>query len=491
MLSVSGKIWVNVKAVYLRITLTRVTSLFFIFAFVFCFSQAIMQSFLASLDAEWSFFLSNVVHQAGINQTNFVQYTGRHGDYSIQLCNNVVVAHSCVPFFTEGQTNTVVPPGFKRTDWFIDGVTPASDVIMRGSPGSSGNNVIIEQGSNPANFVQLSPQCTRTLLYPNGQLLYFEREQYTLIASQFWFFALSVFAIVQESPPHIWALLIGRGVASGWSIYSVWRNENIRDRVQHIIENPDTPCNLDIFTPYFRTRQALQITDLVLHCVAWVIFAALSWQLLKLYNAVTFSRAGAPRNITQIYRYFLGVFVCLQLAMFFLTAASSLWIDQVLHGFIAKLSYHTPVELAAYIFTIVMLLPWISSGWLSIRREKRLPLIPFYIIAAIFVGGWSFIFYSMVYRFLWSDWPFFACMTMFSFFLIISSVVLGGICQYHFGQGFAQYLFTEHSLKSMDFEPDFFYHEDQKGWSKEDEENAHRISLPVLPSDRSASEFSS
>ena len=55
------------------------------------------------------------------------------------------------------------------------------------------------------------------------------------------------------------ALLIARLIVTGWSTYALWRTNNIRGRMFHIIEKPDTPCHIDLYSPYFVRRFALQV----------------------------------------------------------------------------------------------------------------------------------------------------------------------------------------------------------------------------------------
>ena len=95
---------------YLRITLNYVTLFFFLFSFLHCFAQGILQSFLYTTDDTWSSLTSHVVSRAAINPTVFPQYTGRHGYYSLELCNQVPLGKPCAPFFTAGQPDPITIP---------------------------------------------------------------------------------------------------------------------------------------------------------------------------------------------------------------------------------------------------------------------------------------------------------------------------------------------------------------------------------------------
>ena len=130
----SGRVWIVVKSVvsyrvsptpallptdnapvqYLRVTLNWATIAFFVFSFLHCFTQGTIQSFLFSADDSYGALTSEIVARANISSTIFPQYTGRHGKYSLELCDQVPVLggepHPCDPFFTVGQPGPVVIP---------------------------------------------------------------------------------------------------------------------------------------------------------------------------------------------------------------------------------------------------------------------------------------------------------------------------------------------------------------------------------------------
>jgi hypothetical protein len=99
---------------YLRVTLNYVTLAFFLFSFFHCFTQGILQSFLFVADDTWGSVTTEILAHANINSTIFPQYTGRHGAYSLELCNKVPAIggdpHPCVPFFTAGQPEPITIP---------------------------------------------------------------------------------------------------------------------------------------------------------------------------------------------------------------------------------------------------------------------------------------------------------------------------------------------------------------------------------------------
>jgi len=319
-------------------------------------------------------------------------------------------------------------------------------------------------------------------LYPQAKLRQGRREELSLIGSQFWFFGLAVFALVFESIPHILALIIARTLATAWSAFALWRTMNLTDRMQHLIEDPGSPCHLDLLGPYFTKRFAFRIADLVLHVDALLLSAYLSWRLVKMYRTVTFRRVGPPKNILRMYGYFLAVLVSIQLSVFILVNAMSLWIDDLFNGTIKRLSGHTVVYDGTFITTTVLLIPWLMMGWFSIRREMRRLTAAFFAIAFFFIFAWSMMFYSHIYRFTFFDWPFFGCMTMASFLALVSSTVFSLVCLRNYGKGLAQWIYLEQKFGRDDFEPDLFSTEViEKEWKQNaDRASIYKASLPEL-----------
>jgi len=497
-----------VRSIYLRITLNYVTLSFFLFSFLHCFTQGILQSALYTADDTWGSLTSNIVARAHTNFTIFPQFTGRHGNYSLELCDEVPVAggvpHPCVPFFTAGQPDPITIP---RRYMPHGAQAPDSDASFQ-SPNSSGQSNVtssswlldsggirIDSQTRPDGLsdvivtsddgrmsLTLNPVCIYSLLYPAAKLSQARREELSLIGSQFWFFGLAVFALIFESVPHILALIIARLIATAWSTYGVWRTLNISDRLQHLIQNQNTPCHFDLYEPYLTRRTSLQIADLVLHWDALLISIILSWRLYKVYRKHTFRRAGPSKDILRMYAYFLAVLVSIQLSVFILVNAMSLWVDQLLHGVIKDLSAHTVVYDGTFISTTLLLVPWLILGWYSVRRESRKLTWAFLGIALFFLFAWSMMFYSHIYRFTFLDWPFFGCMSGTSFLALLSSTFFAFVCLRNYGKGLSEWLSLEQSLFDAGFEPDVFSTEDiEKEWKPDaDRASISKIALPEL-----------
>jgi len=227
-----------------------------------------------------------------------------------------------------------------------------------------------------------------------------------------------------------------------------------------MVSAPGTPCGVELFPTYFGLRFAYDVADLVLSCSALMLSGLLSWNLLKVYNAHSFKRVGAPEHVIRIYKYFMAVQAVLQLEVFVLVAATSLWVAVLTGTGISIISQHTAVYKALIIATTVLVLPWIALGWYGVRREQKRMMISFLAISFVFVSGWGIMFYSIVYRWSFLQWPYLGCFTVASFILIIAGMILGTICWRNFDLGLREYLNAESALASLNFAPEVFDHSD-------------------------------
>jgi hypothetical protein len=445
------KTWIKVKSAFLRITLTRVTATFFLFSFIHCFAQGIIQAYLYKVDYQYSALTFFTLDQAHLPQNQFVYLTGIHPAYQLHLCDDV-------PY---GQPRNV-----------------CTTIFDTGNP-TAGLGSTTEAPHNSSNSPPAPPSssCIHTLMYAGQVFTNFKREDGVLIALQFWLFAISYIAIMYDSIPHTLAVFFARVLVTAWSVYTIWRTKySIQDEFQRLIIDPDTPCNYNYFGTYFTNRITFEIPDVILNLTALVLSGILSWRLLKTYKTHSFKSLGAPPKIIRIYKYFMAVLVCLQLGVFVLVTSMALWVNQLMTTAIAKLSLHTAIYDAVFLFTTILLIPWITTGWYGIRCENKRLMTLFLVLALLFVAAWATMFYSQVYRWTFLQWTFLACMSTASFIVIIASMILGTISWLNFDQGLANYLHAEDALASSDFEPEVFPHDVEKDFV----DKLAAYSLPTL-----------
>jgi len=194
-LSLAARLKIKANDIFQRITLNRITTIFFLFTFAQCFGQAIMHSFLFSTDGQYYGFLKSisVVSSLSKSKGNFTYPTSymRKGNLTLRMCNDVDLYHpenNCSVVFDyatdvkpvvditqnsilRGQTvlslvsgsggrMVVATPG---TDTFTDALPPPTSKTYDESikpvelEGQDGNKVLLNQ------------QCIQILSYPKQQ----------------------------------------------------------------------------------------------------------------------------------------------------------------------------------------------------------------------------------------------------------------------------------------------------------------------------------
>lgn len=69
----------------------------------------------------------------------------------------------------------------------------------------------------------------------------------------------------------------------------------------------------------------------------------------------------------------------------------------------------------------------------------RRTMLAFLIMGLAYIGGWSAMYYSEVFRWTWVEWPFFASLSVTAQAVQVASVIIGVVCWRNFHRGFAQW----------------------------------------------------
>jgi len=300
----------KVKRVYSRITHNRLTTAFFIFTFVHCFAQGVIQSFLFSIDSEYHDLLRGITALADIPTRNFTYLEGSPGHVHLKLCSDIPIKqyNPCDDVFqsTVDVKNPVVDQNHLNA---IDRSELALDKVVGGMSIAADRRGGIVFGVNITSGtlnIPLSFQCTQILVHPQQIMRNSMREDATWILLQFWLLVISTMAILYDSVPHILTVLAARSLVTGWAMYAIWRTKYNEGIFEEMIYNSGTPCSINLFPDYFSTRVHYEIPDLILNCTALLIACYLSWTLLQVYTAQSFKCVGAPERINRLNKFFYG-----------------------------------------------------------------------------------------------------------------------------------------------------------------------------------------
>ncbi|KAL1670768.1 hypothetical protein GGF50DRAFT_93743 [Schizophyllum commune] len=291
----------------------------------------------------------------------------------------------------------------------------------------------------------LDRSCLWALNWPVDKLHDTKREDIVFIAFQFWLLGMSFTALMQESIPHIITSLLTHVLATGWAGFQIYHTNDFRMTFNRVITNG--ACNgAPLLLHYWQDRAKMEFPSLALNGVALIISGILTWKLIKLYGWQTFKRVGASMQINRIYRCVLVLCITIQLALFFMAAAVGLWIDQLFNGVAGQVAWHNTAWKAAFIAVLVLLLPWLATGWVSARRELRWPMVAFVVVAALYLTGFGVMFVSRTFRWTFQEWTLFAVIAAISVALALMAFILGIVCRCNFGKGLLRYLQAEQPL---------------------------------------------
>jgi len=462
---------VSLKSAYERITLSKMTLAFFLFSFAHCFAHGIIRSFLFTLDADTSTLVTDITTTAGVPPREIASLTGNSKEFQIKLCTSIPIGpptNSCTVIFDSLQTNfsNPIPPGFRRS--VVDDVPLISrsdmPAVMQPSYDSSGQIDGVNMQTVNGTTFNFDDHCTRLLVYPEGLHRDFVREDIVLITIQFWLLGNSILAIIYESTPHLLSVLVARVLLTNWSVFSLFRTGRIENIIERIVNANNSPCNFDIFAAYWPTRMMYEILLLASNSLGLLLAIFFSYKLSKMFNTRTFKSVGPPKEIIRIYRFFLAFLVCLEVSVFCLVAAMSLWITELMNGAIALISTRTStgISLAQFVISITILLPWFTMGWFAVRREKKKLMAGFFVVGLVLTVSWALMFYSVEFRWTFINWLFFATLMTEALVGMTASCVLGVICWRNFDKGLAHYLYVENILAKDDFHPELFDHDEEK-----------------------------
>ncbi|KAL5512611.1 hypothetical protein ACEPAG_3264 [Sanghuangporus baumii] len=477
----------RLKIVYERITLTRFTKAFIIVAVVHCLAQIALQTSAfffnkSASDKVWDLIdESQIPHQFAFVSSGKVFICSDlppsgdpfesvcwpiagHGvavGGTTQMNNNVEDTQSQSQVIDdvndkdekqdtrEGEqkdkqrARSVQAPRMPRIESRGLTVVPTFD---NGSV--AGVNITGLNSDDPQQVTQLTSRCINALNWPSIILHDAKREDISFLVYQVWLLGISLVTILNESIPHLVAALATHGMSTAWSAFQLSRTGKAARDYQTLIVND--ACNgVDVIPGFWGNRMNYLIPILVLNVVVLVFSFGLSLKLFNIYARQTFNRVGASKKMNVLYSYVLLLSVFLQLSAFFTICGSALWLDAISNGVIKGSTAYRIV------FTIVCVveIPWVIMGWISIRREHHICSLIFLITGLALCAAWTSMFASVMYRWSFQNFPFFAALTISAFIVLVGTVALAVVCRINFGKGLPRYLKTEEQFDDSSFIP--------------------------------------
>ncbi|ODN89212.1 hypothetical protein L198_06535 [Cryptococcus wingfieldii CBS 7118] len=307
----------------------------------------------------------------------------------------------------------------------LDGVKP-----VQGEDGTIiGANItgITGVGGGVDTFV--SQQCAAGFAWSVNSLDNFVREEIVLACFFMWVLGLAVVAVLNESIPHLMALLFSLVLTIAWSAndlrlsFAFWR------KFSEMVQNN---CGDDSsFFPDYLAKRGHQRTDA----------RAERLGVLETERQLrTFQRIGASSTMNKMYKLVLGLSIILQLDAFVLVTFFALYLDQITRGQASYFMSNCKAFQALYSILVIMLFPWLYFGWKSIRTESRIQFMVFIGLSVFFLAGWAISFASPTFRTTFTHWSFFKALGILALILTVASLVLAVLRRMTFGRGLSEYL---------------------------------------------------
>ncbi|KAF8064161.1 hypothetical protein FPV67DRAFT_1420008 [Lyophyllum atratum] len=454
--------WTRIKVVYMRITLSRFTTLYFFFALLNCVVLVILQGLAYADNSEAVRVIRALLSDANVTQGLPILSNG-----VLQMCDSLPgqPGTTCTTLWNwilkedhNLKSHAAVAPAPK------DDSSPDHESDDEGGDHSDDEEDEDVPGKNdgsptsPARSGIQEVPCAQTMMWLEDVLEDEKREDVVTLFFNFWLFSLAVVTILNESLPHLGASLAGHVLGTAWAAFRVSSTEKLRRNYENLVVNG--ACQTDFMGDWWSLRRVHTIPILVVNAVALSTIAYLSLMLFKIYASQSFGRVGASAQVNRIYKIVLVFSACLQLTAFFSLASTAMWLDHICSGIIHDVVRHGKLYLAAFIITLCLLLPWL--GWVSVRKEGRKRFWVFSVISVFLVGVSTMMFTSAIYRFIFMSWPFFATITVTSFVLILVTTLLGVWCRLNFGRGLAHFLQVSDVLEGADFTPVYFSKDAEK-----------------------------
>lgn len=301
----------------------------------------------------------------------------------------------------------------------------------------------------------ITGRCAVSLQYMFDAFRNNAAEDIATICFQVWLLIVSLFAVLQDSIPHLAVCIASHLLDVGWAGFRIKSTIALRQDYYAYIVNGACEGE-DMLGNWWEKRLGHAAPLFGTNVITLVLLAALAVILLRRFATINFCHMGASPAINRMYKIALAFSAFLQLAAFFTILAVGMWIDLLSCDVVANLDGNVQSDQAAFFVLVAIITPWIISGWWAIFREVKWAFILFGVFHAFLLSLWPGMFGSAIFRYVLKNWSFFTCVSVTSYLFVVATAVMAIICRFHFGRGLAHFLRVEADLSSSGFPGSFF-----------------------------------
>jgi hypothetical protein len=472
------RLFPSLKLVWDRFTASRIAFIYFVFAIIHCTVQVVFQVQAFSVNKRAADFLSGLIHTGNATFSGFFVLGSQ-----LRFCDHVPTSfstESCQVVWNGGIGGTgsdefKLASGNNSAVTFPSSITPTSSLIPSSTPTPSSSTppsaepdqftrkrskaqvaialngqtgVEIQDFGSDGKNVTLDNRCLVALNWPVQSLRNTKREDIAFISFQLWVLGMSLVALLNESIPHIIATALSHMSATTWGAFQIYNTLRFHQDFSRLTTNG--ACGINLLTGYWQSRAQAEIPSLAFNAADLLISCFLSYKLIKSFGWQTFKRVGASRTINKIYKLVLTLSIVIQLSLFFVVSAVALWLDQLYNGAIAVMASQSTVYQTFLIIVLVLLIPWLLTGWFAARKELKLPMAVFLLLSALYVIGWGLMFDSTTFRWTYFQWSYFGAIVTLSAILAIMDLIVGIMCRLNFDKGLPNHLHAQEPLSEAE-----------------------------------------
>jgi len=488
----------NLKLFWERTTASRITIIYFVFSVLNCVLQVIFQAQAFSINAQAETFLSGLITTGNLSLPRgfFVLDSKLHfcdhvpKTFSTESCQivwdgeiggtgNMTSASLSGNRSTESVTSLIPMTTISLAPTTTVVLTPTTTTTLTTTPTAHALRDVNTQSHYDKRFfpqpqlkvggysrtssngqtgvrlevngedITLDSKCLVNLGWPVQTLKNTKREDVAFLAFQFWVLGMSIVALLNESIPHIIAAVLTHLSVTAWGGFQISDTKSFHSDFKRL--TTDGACHVNLLPSYWSSRSFAEIPSLAFNVVALVLSCFLSFRLIKLFGWQTFKRVGASRAINRTYKFILTLSTVIQLSLFFVVTAVTIWLDQLYNGAIAVMATKSSLYQTMLTLVITLLIPWLLTGWFAARLELKFPMIVFLVLSALYLVGWGAMFDSPTFRWTFVQWGFFGAMASVSALLVLIGLIVGIMCRLNFGKGLVHYLDAEEPIPEGSF----------------------------------------
>ncbi|EIN05892.1 hypothetical protein PUNSTDRAFT_115787 [Punctularia strigosozonata HHB-11173 SS5] len=444
------------KNITTRVTITRTTTVYFVFALLHFIAQLTLQSLSLAENVNGYRLTGALLHGANVPQgISVIQ-----GNI-LEVCNGLPGASgtTCTPIARAGQQ----PRGLGYLNhlmefqslgsWAENSQTHSGSLFGRHHLNISTHS----DGSLTVEQQVLGPQCVRSMVWPNAVLRESIEEDIVTLCFHAWLFVLSFLAIISESVPHLVAAFASYVLDLAWSAFRIRNTIRFDDRFTALITNG--ACRgVDVLADWWAPRLTHSIIICVLNGVVLIGMTYVTWVLSRRYTRESFERVAVNARITRMYQIMLVFSVCIHLGGFFGVTAAGVLVSKLKS--IKQLVNNTTAAETSFLVVALLELPWVITGWVFPRIECAYTCVAFFVISSALIAIWSAMLHTPMVQFIFHEWSFFSTLSVTAFAFLVFAFIIGIWCRWNFDKGLGHYLRVRAILEKDDFTPDSYQKRD-------------------------------